>query len=86
MVPVGGAVLCTFGTSKSVPESPFLDDLSQTYPGRACMAPIFDLFVTLLKMGVNGWQALLAEREVRGMKIINDGVYCIIVSYVSNCH
>ena len=81
MVPVGGAVLCTFGTSKSVPDSSFLNDLSQAYPGRACMAPIFDLFVTLLKMGANGWQSLLDEREVRGMKC-NRRECCTIANYV----
>lgn len=35
----------------------------QTYPGRACMAPLLDVLMTLLHWGVPGWAAALATRE-----------------------
>lgn len=35
----------------------------QTYPGRASMAPLLDVLMTLLHWGVPGWAAALAARE-----------------------
>ena len=37
--------------------------VSSTYPGRASVAPILDLFCTLLHLGADGWTKLLAQRE-----------------------
>ena len=37
--------------------------ISATYPGRASVAPILDLFITLLHLGADGWTRMLAERE-----------------------
>jgi len=55
MVPVGGAVV-------SSPDASFLNLISQTYPGRASMSPILDLFITLLEMGKEGYERLRKER------------------------
>jgi O-phospho-L-seryl-tRNASec:L-selenocysteinyl-tRNA synthase len=55
MVPVGGAVVAS-------PNADFLDLISQTYPGRASMSPILDLFITMLEMGKEGYERLRKER------------------------
>ena len=56
MVPVGGAIVWS-------PNKNFIDNLSSTYPGRANMNPILDLFITLLSMGEVGYRNLLERRE-----------------------
>jgi O-phospho-L-seryl-tRNASec:L-selenocysteinyl-tRNA synthase len=56
MVPVGGAVVCS-------PSADTVALISKTYPGRASIAPVSDLFITLLSMGAEGYTRLLAERE-----------------------
>lgn len=33
------------------------------YPGRASMAPLLDLLITLLHWGAEGWRRVLQERE-----------------------
>ena len=58
MVPVGGAIVATSQDSK------FIDEISRSYPGRASIAPILDLFITLLSMGIKGYKSLLKERKV----------------------
>ncbi len=47
---------CGFG-----PE--LIDTISSEYPGRAGISPILDLLITLLSMGVSGYQKLLSERQ-----------------------
>lgn len=60
LVPVGGSVVAhaspIFGKA-------LLAQLSATYPGRASIAPILDLFCTLLHLGADGWQQLLSARQ-----------------------
>jgi O-phospho-L-seryl-tRNASec:L-selenocysteinyl-tRNA synthase len=56
MVPVGGAVVCS-------PSADTAALISRAYPGRASIAPLLDLFITLLSMGAEGYTRLLAERE-----------------------
>jgi hypothetical protein len=56
MVPVGGAIVWS-------PNKKFIDNLSSTYPGRANINPILDLFITLLSMGEVGYRNLLESRE-----------------------
>jgi len=56
MVPVGGAVVVS-------PQAAFIDVVSGCYPGRASMAPVLDLFMTLLSMGEQGYRRLLEERQ-----------------------
>ncbi|KAJ3430399.1 soluble liver antigen/liver pancreas antigen [Anaeramoeba flamelloides] len=56
MVPVGGSVVAS--TDKKL-----IKRLSQTYPGRASIEPILNLFCTFLEMGMNGWKLLLKQRK-----------------------
>ncbi len=37
--------------------------INAAYPGRACMAPLLDLLMTLLYLGADGWRAALCSRE-----------------------
>ena len=60
LVPVGGAVVATCSKEYG---RPLLKKVSATYPGRASVAPILDLFCTLLHLGADGWAKLLAERQ-----------------------
>ena len=52
MVPVGGAFI--FSKEKKI-----IKDISEIYPGRASVAPILDLFITLLEMGKQGFLKLI---------------------------
>ena len=52
-VPVGGSIL--FG--------PVADMANKIYPGRASIAPILDLLITLLEVGSKRWKELLKERK-----------------------
>lgn len=56
LVPVGGAIVAS-------PSPAVIDAVARSYPGRASMSPILDLFITLLQMGVGGLLGLLAERK-----------------------
>ena len=60
LVPVGGAVLAS---SSPTHGKALIAGVSSTYPGRASVAPILDLFCTLLHLGADGWTRLLAQRE-----------------------
>lgn len=57
MVPVGGAIVASRSAE-------FIDLVSSCYPGRASMAPILDLFMTLLSMGETGYRTLLNDRKL----------------------
>jgi O-phospho-L-seryl-tRNASec:L-selenocysteinyl-tRNA synthase len=56
MVPVGGSIITGFDVK-------FIDEIAKTYPGRAAMTPLCDIFITLLSLGKNGWVTLLSQRE-----------------------
>jgi len=56
MVPVGGAIVAS-------PDAAAVAAVASAYPGRASMAPIADLLVTLLAMGADGLRGLLAQRK-----------------------
>lgn len=60
LVPVGGAIVATADTSGH--GDALLRALKSTYPGRASVSPILDLFCTLLHLGADGWSALLSQR------------------------
>ncbi len=55
MVPVGGSIVFS-------PRIQAVNQLSCLYPGRASIAPIVDLFITLLEMGISGLKDLLEQR------------------------
>jgi O-phospho-L-seryl-tRNASec:L-selenocysteinyl-tRNA synthase len=56
LVPVGGAIITS-------PNEKVIQTISKVYAGRASSAPILDLFITLLSMGLNGYQKLLEDRR-----------------------
>lgn len=51
----GGAVVLS-------PKETTISSISKLYPGRASGSPMIDLFITLLSMGLLGYQKLLAKR------------------------
>ena len=55
LVPVGGAIVMS-------PNEGMITNLGKVYAGRASSAPILDLFITLLSMGMQGYKRLLTER------------------------
>ena len=57
MVPVGGAVLASH--NKEFPAK-----VAATYAGRGSSTPALDITITLLEMGVEGWNKLMKERKV----------------------
>jgi O-phospho-L-seryl-tRNASec:L-selenocysteinyl-tRNA synthase len=57
LVPVGGAVVLS-------PHARVVERVGQFYAGRASSSPIVDLFITLLSMGLHGYQQLLRNRCV----------------------
>ena len=56
LVPVGGAVVAS-------PTKGVIKAISELYPGRASAATALDFFITMLEMGVNGYQKLLSDRK-----------------------
>eukprot|EP00557_Chaetoceros_sp_GSL56_P010564 CAMPEP_0176484352 /NCGR_PEP_ID=MMETSP0200_2-20121128/4406_1 /TAXON_ID=947934 /ORGANISM="Chaetoceros sp., Strain GSL56" /LENGTH=546 /DNA_ID=CAMNT_0017880815 /DNA_START=163 /DNA_END=1800 /DNA_ORIENTATION=+ len=56
LVPVGGAIVIS-------PREAVIRAVSQVYAGRASSAPILDLFITLLSMGLSGYKKLLQDRQ-----------------------
>ena len=57
MVPVGGAILASH--NKEFPAK-----VAATYAGRGSSTPALDITITLLEMGVEGWNKLMKERKV----------------------
>ena len=55
LVPVGGAILMS-------PRKDVVQNVGKVYAGRASAAPIVDLFITLLSMGLDGYRRLLQQR------------------------
>lgn len=55
LVPVGGAIVMS-------PKEAIVKQVGKVYAGRASSAPVLDLFITLLSMGMNGYSRLLKER------------------------
>jgi len=56
LVPVGGAIVAS-------PAKGVIKAISELYPGRASAATALDFFVTMLEMGVSGYQKLLSDRK-----------------------
>ncbi|RKP25478.1 soluble liver antigen/liver pancreas antigen-domain-containing protein [Syncephalis pseudoplumigaleata] len=53
---VGGAIVFS-------PSTELLSNVAKSYPGRASMTPVLDMFITLLTLGEAGYRALLADRK-----------------------
>ncbi len=62
MVPVGGSLI--YSSNKIL-----ISKLKKNYPGRASMAPIRDLFITLLEMGKKNYSQLIVQRKQNYSKL-----------------
>lgn len=56
MVPVSGCIVAGFDSAK-------IDEIADTYAGRASVAPALNLFITLLFMGKQDYLRLVKERK-----------------------
>lgn len=56
LTPVGGAVLAS-------PQESTIIKISQAYPGRASATPIVNFLISMLSLGINGYQKLLNEQK-----------------------
>lgn len=73
MVPVGGAIVTS-------PSPAVIKNVGRVYSGRASSAPIQDLFITLLSMGVSGYKSLLNSRQ-QLIKRFQDSFSDIAIKY-----
>jgi O-phospho-L-seryl-tRNASec:L-selenocysteinyl-tRNA synthase len=62
MVPVGGSLI--YSTNEDM-----INKIKKNYPGRASMAPILDLFITLLEMGKDKYKYLIKDRKEKYTKL-----------------
>ncbi|GKY91421.1 hypothetical protein MPSEU_000114400 [Mayamaea pseudoterrestris] len=56
LVPVGGSIVTS-------PSDSIIQNIGKLYAGRASSSPVIDLFITLLSMGLKGYERLLKERN-----------------------
>lgn len=56
MVPVGGSIV--YSSNKV-----YMNNLANLYPGWCSINAVLDLFMTLLELGLSGYQKLVKERE-----------------------
>ncbi len=56
LTPVGGAIVAS-------PNEEFLDDVSETYGGRATAAPIAQFLAAILSLGIEGYERLRTQQE-----------------------
>ena len=64
-VPVGGSIVAGFGSGLTA-------KIGAVYPGRASAAPVIDLFITFLSLGVEGYKKLLSDRKLRFAELKNE--------------
>mmetsp|Transcript_23954 Transcript_23954/g.66967 ORF Transcript_23954/g.66967 Transcript_23954/m.66967 type:complete len:223 (-) Transcript_23954:378-1046(-) len=63
MLPSPCCIISTGGAIISSPNEAVIASVGKVYAGRASSTPIIDLFITLLSMGLNGYQRLLENRQ-----------------------
>ncbi|MFX0104011.1 MAG: O-phosphoseryl-tRNA(Sec) selenium transferase, partial [Candidatus Hodarchaeota archaeon] len=56
LTPVGGAVIAS-------PIKENIDKISQTYAGRASATPVVNFLISMLSLGINGYQKLIEEQQ-----------------------
>ena len=64
LIPVGGALIAS-------PSKETIEKVSQAYAGRASATPVVNFLVSLLSLGINGYQNLL-ERQQQNRKILEE--------------
>lgn len=66
MVPVGGAIVCGFDANA-------VENVANLYAGRASGSQAIDVLITLLSLGMTGYQDYLEKRE-RNFRLLKNGV------------
>ena len=56
LTPVGGAIITS-------PSKEIINKISQTYAGRASAAPVVNFLISVLSLGINGYQKLIEEQQ-----------------------
>ncbi len=56
LTPVGGAIIAS-------PSEEIINKISQAYAGRASAAPIVNFLISMLSLGIDGYQKLLSEQQ-----------------------
>jgi len=56
LTPIGGAVIAS-------PEKDIIEKISQAYAGRASATPIVNFLISMLSLGISGYQKLLEEQQ-----------------------
>jgi O-phospho-L-seryl-tRNASec:L-selenocysteinyl-tRNA synthase len=56
LTPIGGAVIAS-------PNNEIISKISQSYAGRASATPIVNFLISMLSMGINGFQTLIEEQQ-----------------------
>ncbi|MGV9199388.1 MAG: O-phosphoseryl-tRNA(Sec) selenium transferase [Promethearchaeia archaeon] len=64
LAPVGGALIAS-------PSKEIIDQISQTYAGRASASPVANFLVSVLSLGKNGYQDLL-DKQQRNRQLLRD--------------
>jgi O-phospho-L-seryl-tRNASec:L-selenocysteinyl-tRNA synthase len=56
LTPIGGAVIAS-------PSKNIIERISQAYPGRASATPVVNFLISMLSLGIEGYQKLLEEQQ-----------------------
>ncbi len=64
LTPIGGAVIAS-------PKKEIITKISQTYAGRASATPVVNFLISMLSLGINGYQKLLQEQQ-QNRKILEE--------------
>lgn len=56
LTPVGGALIAS-------PNKKIIEKISQTYAGRASASPVVDFLISMLSLGIHGYQKLIEEQQ-----------------------
>lgn len=66
LTPVGGAII-------GVPNPAFMDEINQTYAGRASAAPVLQFLASILILGLEGYQNLRKE-QLENKNLLEEGL------------
>ncbi|MBD3255063.1 MAG: O-phosphoseryl-tRNA(Sec) selenium transferase [Candidatus Lokiarchaeota archaeon] len=64
LTPIGGAVIAS-------PNKNIIEKISQTYPGRASASPVVDFLISILSLGIEGYEKLLKKQQENRLLLRN---------------
>ncbi|UXM85251.1 O-phosphoseryl-tRNA(Sec) selenium transferase [Methanococcus aeolicus] len=64
LTPIGGGIIYS-------KDKEFINEISKTYPGRACATPIVNTLVSLLSIGLNNYKELMKQQK-ESRKLLHD--------------